>query len=57
MKEERKDLLIILVVGILLVVAYVLSGIFMKQEPKSIDDELRPPVNRLEKIREGFVEK
>jgi hypothetical protein len=57
MKEERKNFLIILVVVILFVLAYVLSGIFLKQEPKRSDDELREPVNRLEKIREGFVEK
>ncbi len=57
MKEDQKDFLIILALVVLVVVAYILSGIFLKQEPKKIDNELRPPVNRLEKIREGFVDK
>lgn len=57
MKDEMKDFWVILALVVLIVLAYILSGIFMKPEPKKIGDELRPPVNRLEKIREGFVEK
>ncbi|MEN8256637.1 MAG: hypothetical protein ABFS09_02120 [Thermodesulfobacteriota bacterium] len=57
MKEERKNFLSILTVVALIVVAYILSGIFMKPEPGKPGNELRPPVNRIEKIREGFVEK
>ena len=57
MKEERKNFLIILTVVVLILVGYILSGIFLTPEPSKSDNELRPPVNRLEKIREGFVEK
>ncbi len=57
MKEEKKHFLIILAVVVFVVVGYILSGIFMKPEPKKSDYEFRPPVNRLEKIREGFVKK
>lgn len=57
MKEDRRNILIILAVVISLVVAYVLSGIFMKPDLDKTGNELRPPVNRIEKIREGFVQK
>lgn len=54
MKKERKDLLIIIAVVIFIVVAYILSGIFMTPEPRTSGDGLQAPVNRLEKISEGF---
>ncbi len=57
MKEERKNLLIILIVVVVIVLGYILSGIFMQPEPQNMGDEMRPPVNRIEKIREGFVDK
>ena len=56
MQEDTKHFLIILAVVVVIVVGYILSGVFMKQEPKEVDEN-RPPVNRIEKIREGFTEK
>ncbi len=53
MNEEKKQFLIILAIVILIVVGFVVSGIFLKQEPKKVDKS-RAPVNRIEKIREGF---
>ncbi len=57
MSKERKEILIIIAVVVFILVAYVLSGIFMKPEPQKTGDGLRSPVNRLEKIREGFTER
>ncbi len=57
MKDEMKDFWLILALVVVIILAYIVSGIFLRPEPKKIGDELRPPVNRLEKIREGFVDK
>ncbi|MDR9502304.1 MAG: hypothetical protein RI601_10970 [Desulfurivibrionaceae bacterium] len=56
MKEEQKHVLIILAVVFCLVLAYVLSALFMQPQPKQTDNA-RQPVNRLESIREGFLKK
>ena len=56
MNEEKKHLLVILAIVTFIVVGFILSGIFLKQEPKEVDEN-RPPVNRIEKIREGFTDK
>jgi hypothetical protein len=56
MNKEKKDFLIILAIVALIVLGFILSGIFLKQEPKGVDEN-RPPVNRIEKIREGFSDK
>ena len=43
MKEDRKNLLIISAVVVVIVLAYILSWLFMKPESKK-SDRLRPPV-------------
>lgn len=57
MSQERKQVLIILAVVVFIVVAYILSGIFLQPEPKRIDDSQRQPGNRLEQIRKGLLDK
>lgn len=57
MSQERKQVLIILAVVVLIIVAYILSGIFLRPEPIKIDDSQHQPGNRLEQIREGLLDK
>ncbi|MDA3786465.1 MAG: hypothetical protein PF568_06235 [Deltaproteobacteria bacterium] len=57
MKKEQKHVLIILAVVFSIVLAYVLSALFMQPQPKQADTDLQQPVNRLESIRDGFLKK
>ncbi len=57
MKEEQKHVLIILAVVFSIVLAYVLSALFMQPQLKQADNALQQPANRLESIRDGFLKK
>ncbi len=56
MNKEQKHVLIILAVVVLVVLLYVLSGLYLQLEPRR-PGGANTPGTRMEKIREGFTTK